>query len=347
MIVYGSLYPWQLRDGLAGVNPLWTVLDSWPRHIDALMVRDIAVNTVVYLPLGVFAFLTFSSAWRSVALGFALSTLIEISQVYIVSRVPSAVDIASDTFGTCIGVAAALLWRRMRHSSTRRPDAVLLMCLWVLQECFPFVPRLRPVVEMTPTPEDLLLFLAEALALAVLVQGRRLALGCLLLTVPLRAFIYTRRVSVAEIACCAVVFGISWFVPVRAAVAAVVLGIAVVIHGLSPFIFLGAPHAFSWVPFQASFSSEWAPSLNIMLGKTFFYGTLLWLIRESGVRLVWATAATAVLLASIEVVQMYLPGRSSEIIDPLMALILGWVFSALTASELRAPPASRSVRRSQ
>jgi VanZ family protein len=343
LIAYGSLYPWHLRPVPSGQNPVSIVFHSWPSPMDAGSVRDIAVNVLVYLPLGLFAFSTLAEFWRprvaalaSLLVGFVLSTFVELSQVFIVGRVPSLLDITSDTAGTAIGIVAGALWNRGRHRRVPRPDWDFLLCLWVLAQTFPFVPRLRPNVTLRSPLEDVLLFFAEAASLVPLIRSlgatehrNRIFLAALLLLVPLKAFIYTRGVTLAEIVCSAIVFAIAWFVPLRAVVVAPVLAFAVVVHGLAPFHFLAAPHAFFWVPFQASLYLEWEPALTIMLGKVFVYGALLWLIRESGVRLAAATALTAVLLAGIEAIQMYLPGRSSEIVDPLIAVILGWVFWSL------------------
>jgi membrane associated rhomboid family serine protease len=106
-----------------------------------------------------------------------------------------------------------------------------------------------------------------------------------------------------------------------------------VVLGLAPFAFQDRAQPFSWLPFQAAFTSEWVTALVVLLGKLFLYGSLLWLIRESGVPLAIATAATAAVLAAIEVTQMYLPGRSPEITDPVIALILAWVFWSLAPKQ--------------
>jgi hypothetical protein len=155
---------------------------------------------------------------------------------------------------------------------------------------------------------------------------RRALLGILLLLVPLKALLFGRTATALEIVSAVIVFVVACVFPLRAAIVGMVVAIAVIIHGLAPFIFLSAPHQFYWVPFQASFLSLWEQGIAVLLGKFFLYGALLWLLHESGIRLALATAATALLLAAIEVMQIYLPGRSSEVTDPLIALILGLVF---------------------
>ena len=298
------------------------------------VVRDIAVNVVVYLPLGCFAFAALASVRHSLALGFALSTVMEIAQVYIANRVPSLLDIAANTAGTAIGIAAAVVWRRVPHRQAPDPCRLFLLCCWALFQCFPLIPWLhRTEVIMRSSLPEAMLFFAEAMALVVVAQKRRRLLGAMLLLVPLKSVIYTRSVTAAEVVLSGVVFAIAWLVPVRAAVAAVLLGAAVTFSGLRPFHFDAAPHPFSWVPFQESFGSEWEPALSVLLGKLFAYGALLWLTVQAGVRRAVATGLVALLLGCIEAIQTYLPGRSAEILDPLIAVILGFVFWSLGRPE--------------
>lgn len=317
---------------------------AWPAHLDALTVKDMAVNVLVYLPLGFFAVEAFAAAggarWAIVAAvlaGFALSLAVETAQFFVVGRVSSAFDVTANTVGSALGAGVAAIWLRMPHRHTRRPDSMFVLCCWALAQIFPFVPhvpRQRPIAMSSPL--DTLWQFGATFALLPVVasitsktRSRRTILAVLLLLVPLRALVFTRSVTLAEIAIAAAALAIGWWMTPAASLAAPLLAAIVVIHGLAPFAFQSAPHAFSWTPFQASFFSDWAPALTILLGKLFVYSVLLWLIRESGMRLLTATLITAAVLASIEVAQMYLPGRSSEITDPVIAVIVGWVFASL------------------
>jgi hypothetical protein len=57
LIVYGSLYPWDFHSTQLAANPLWVLIHSWPTRIDRFLLRDIAVNVLIYMPVGVFGFL--------------------------------------------------------------------------------------------------------------------------------------------------------------------------------------------------------------------------------------------------------------------------------------------------
>src|SRR5579884_2315376 len=321
LIVYGSLYPWHLRPLPPGQTPIWILIHSWPNAPASLLIRDVAVNVIVYLPLGFFALTTFKSIWRSFVLGVALSVFAEFSQIFIVSRVPSLVDIASNTVGTALGIGIALLWVYTRHRHSDHPVSTLLVACWILYQCFPFIPDLRHAsVHIWSAPQDVLLFLAEAVALAVVAKHKAAAL---LLIVPLKAVIYTRTLELSELACYAAAIVLARLVTISAAPASALLAAALLMHGFAPYHLLDSPNRFSWVFFQASFTAEWEPALTVMLGKIYPYAVLIWLIRESGVRLLHATLGVAVLLAGIEIAQIYLPGRAAEITDPALAVLLG------------------------
>ncbi len=347
LIAYGSLYPWHFRSAPPGVSPFWIIAHSWPRHFDGPTVRDIAANVLLYLPVGLFGFLTFANRWAIVPtllLGFTLSTIMEFAQVFVVGRDASLMDITSDTIGAAIGAAAGLLWRGTQRKTVLRPDSILLLVCWIFAQCFPFLPRLGTIVRGRPA--DSLLTPAAAAALVTVIDSLRLApkrriaiLGAMLLLVPLRILIFTRSVTPLEIAGATVVFSAACVVRFHPAPVALLLAIAIVIRGLAPFEFSSTPQQFSWLPFQASLLLEWEPALTILLGKVFVYGVLVWLIRESGARLAFAVGATAVLLALIEAIQRYIPAHSAEITDPIIAVLIGWVFWSLATPSARASSA--------
>jgi VanZ family protein len=63
--------------------------------------------------------------------------------------------------------------------------------------------------------------------------------------------------------------------------------------------------------------------------KVFTYGTLTWLIARSGCRLSIAAGMSCVLVLCLRVSQVFLPGRSAEITDPIMLLIVAGVMKSM------------------
>jgi hypothetical protein len=112
------------------------------------------------------------------------------------------------------------------------------------------------------------------------------------------------------------------------------------LRGLVPFHLLAQPQDFTWIPFGASLGSSWQSGFQILIGKIFYYGTAIWLLRAGGIRLRNATVLVALVLAAIEAAQRYLPGRTPEITDPIMAVLAGlglWAMAPPRSAKLEVP----------
>ena len=117
----------------------------------------------------------------------------------------------------------------------------------------------------------------------------------------------------------------------RLAAGSLLLASAIALRELKPFRLAETPHPFSWIPFAATFDSERQSATVILLRKAFEYGALVWLFRTLGISYARAAVAVACSLAVLEAIQRYLPGRTPEITDSvvalLMALALWWLSS--------------------
>jgi VanZ family protein len=118
----------------------------------------------------------------------------------------------------------------------------------------------------------------------------------------------------------------------RIALLAVLLAATIVMQGLEPFQLLPQAREFSWVPFKNSLSDSLEVNYSVLLEKCFWYFSLVWLLARRGWGIPGAALATAGLLGAIEVAQLWLPGRSAEITDPLLALIAGALLALLGGS---------------
>jgi hypothetical protein len=72
-------------------------------------------------------------------------------------------------------------------------------------------------------------------------------------------------------------------------------------------------------------------SVNIQsfLEKVFLYGTLVWLILQTGASISCSLVLVVILTTSLEIAQRYIVGRTPEITDPLLVLLLGGLLLAL------------------
>lgn len=160
LVVYASLHPlsgWRAPP----VPPLLFLDAGWPRWWTGF---DLAVNVLVYLPLGYLLQLNFAgdggrSGWgrwgqgtalalASVA-GLLLSLLLEIAQNWLPGRVPSNLDLACNALGGLCGALLATAsggWalRRLRQieqqqlaSGSPASFGLLLLALWLLTQLTP------------------------------------------------------------------------------------------------------------------------------------------------------------------------------------------------------------------
>jgi VanZ family protein len=352
LIVYGSLYPWQFQAWRSSENPLDVVLRSWPTHVDRYLLRDLVINLSLYFPLGLTAYLAIARRHsRYVAAGVALlagavlSTSMEILQVYVPGRVPSLMDIVSNTAGTAAGALAGLLFgsqiQRLLEKPARRlaPAAAILLGCWLTAETFPFFPALTHTKlhqalaalgnGMPLSPADVWANAAEWFAAGL---AARVIFGRLRWWFPLAAlglsaarFVIASRVVTPDELAGVILAVILWqFVPERRKVRAGVwsMGAALLVRELAPFHFSGRAQSFSWIPFRATLDSEWQAAVAILARKAFDYGAMVWLLRKIGVGYWRAGMAVSAGLLVCELAQVYLPGRTPEITDPVLALLM-------------------------
>lgn len=292
LIVYGSLYPFEYRPAPAeGV--LSHFLHAWPSKLQPSDFGDIVVNLFLYMPVGMFAFLALERhgerrlRWiLPVLLSLFLSCSMEILQIFDKTRVCSLLDVLNNTAG---GMAGVVLGARFRRTMS---GPVLLILYWIgFQLC----------------------------ALFAMLAGQRGRPGFLRSPLELVTVVFAWVVAYQLYAARSETRRESWQSTALAGAFTALL----IVRGLAPFRFQATPSHFDWMPFDAMFSSDWIFGLPIFLEKSFYYGAAVWLWRYAGWRLDRATAFVAVILAAIEVTQRYLPGRTSEITDPLLAVLLG------------------------
>jgi len=357
IIVYGSLYPWEFHSIQLAASPLWVLAHSWPTVINRFVLLDIAINLLLYIPIGVFGFLAFRQNLRggfavmvSLLAGIVLSSSIEMIQLFDDARDCSAFDVVCNVTGTAIGVGLASLYQRWLKQIVARAEsarffhptgALLLAYTWLAYEVFPLFPsfsrtRLAGKLHVLFTngsisPLDTFTNCVEWLVLAELLASvwgpvkLRRWLPLLMLVLPAKLLIAGRSLTWSELLG-AVLAWISWFLLSsnrrRAAPIAVLLIMVLILRGLAPYHWSSIANSFSWIPFSGFLEANREFSMLIFLRKCFWYGSAIWLLRASGWRLATGAVSVALLLATIEVAQIYLPGRVAEITDPVLVLIL-------------------------
>lgn len=84
-----------------------------------------------------------------------------------------------------------------------------------------------------------------------------------------------------------------------------------------------APTHFELWPFIAWRDAGWPINLQVLLKLLFEFTALTWLLREAGLALRTATALTVALVALLEILALWVPGRDAAITAPVLALAVG------------------------
>jgi VanZ family protein len=353
LILYGSLFPFRIRTSAElGFFEAIGALTFKPTTRG-----DIVANLLLYMPLGLCLMFAWSGRrWplaRTILVGTALSLAVELTQTYLRFRVSSLTDVVLNVISTFGGATAAMAYAALGTSvripalasSRLDPAALSVVMLWLGFRLAPFVPTidwqkykdaLRPLfIDPQVGALDLLRYVTGWLlvgyAIRLLIR-REYALLVTLAIVGIvllgRVVVVGKTLSVSELAALAACMPLAaLLIPLRdqrrVALLAALLTVAIVAQGVAPFEFLPYAQGFSWMPFRSSLSGSIELNYSVLLEKCFWYLLLIWLLMRCGFRVSAAAVATASLVAAIEVVQMWLPGRSADVTDPLLALAVG------------------------
>ncbi len=361
VILYGSLYPFAFYQPEGGGGALEHLVQSWAETPGR---GDFVANIFFYLPLGFFGSLAVAGSGRSLPrillvtlAGGLLSTTMELTQYYIAGRVSAADDVYANLIGTVLGAIVGnfagrdFVGRAFREIASNRVPCLLLM-LWLAYRLYPYVPTidlhkywdaLKPVVfHPRPTGYDLFRYTAIWLTVASLIEavgGRRR--GWLLFPLFIAAVLAAKVViigttlSAAEIAGAATALGVWLLLAVsvgaqlRVAATALLFLAYIVAERLEPFQFSAYGRAFGWIPFRSFLYGSVEVNITSFLEKAFLYGALIWLLDKSGLRSGMSTILVAVMLFAASWAETYLSGRSAEITDALMALLIGIIITVV------------------
>lgn len=152
LVVYASCYPFAGWHD-SGLMPWSYLTESLPRYWTGF---DITVNVIGYIPLGLLAVLALYPHLRSApaiavagVCGVLLALVLESVQSFLPSRVPSNLDLITNTVGTLIGAALGELLRRpiLEQSQLRAlrrlwfseqaSRGLIVIALWPLAQIFP------------------------------------------------------------------------------------------------------------------------------------------------------------------------------------------------------------------
>lgn len=340
LLFYLSLFPYEFDFGRRVPAPRF----DWPRS-DGDWV-DSFLNLLAYIPLGFLA-RSVTGLGPTILLGAALSALIEIMQSFLPVRHPSFRDFVLNASGTALGWSAG---RFVEFDYTRRLSgfqkllqsrlAILAWLLWIIWQAAPLVPVLRRsqlLLYWTALSEPQLSLeriASQAIAVAFLVKvtplpiwrtGMLAAGGILWGGLAFRnVFDYSDLVGLA---CGAALSQVPWAL-------LAILGLAhlawLQFHSIGSIV--DPRQSFSWFPLTG-FTSAPFPVLRTTAGKALLYGATVFALTRARMHFVIAVALVALLLAAGEFFQLRIPGRTPEITDPLLAVVVAFLFHRLATAE--------------
>ncbi len=375
VVLHGSLYPYEFHTPPDSLGPVTALLGSGLSPRDSF--GEMIANILLYMPFGFFAMLSLRCRWRFAivtAVGLALCTAIELAQFYDAGRVTSLSDVCLNTLGTMIGALAVSIVRTptisisLRKSLTQ-PVPLILLFAMLGYRLYPYVPAidlhkywhtvkpilLHPAIDATDALRYFALWLTASFLIsdAVRVRAALLAIGFAIFVLGAKIIIVNQSLSLSEIVGAATAV-LLWLAVIRrtrrpAAIVAAVLCAMIVMWRLQPFEFYGIGGPFGWVPFRSLLQGSFGINVQSFCEKAFLYGSLVWVLARAGFDLRVSTAAAAILVLLTSVAETHLPGRSAEITDAVITLIMGVIFIALSGgyvSERRLPsPVTPSHRR--
>ncbi|HJU19557.1 MAG TPA: VanZ family protein [Stellaceae bacterium] len=356
IILHGSLYPYDFHIPQNDSGPWQALAASWAEPPSGF--GDLIANILLYMPFGLFGTLALRREALSrfaivTCAGLVLCTSVELAQFYDQGRMTNLSDVYLNTFGTGLGVGAGSVldgvWRvRLLRNISLHPVPVMLIAAMLGYHLFPYVPTidlhkywqsLKPVF-LTPALTPLAVFhyfvlwlttsylvsavmpndaKAAPLFCAFVLFGKIVIVG-LVLTVP-------ELLGAALAVVCSLPF--LKYRRGAAAVAAAALLALIMVLRLEPFKFHAAAAAFGWIPFKSLIRGSYAVNLQVFAEKFFLYGSCIWILCKAGLRLRYATLVVASLLLVTSYVEIYLPGRSAEVTDAVMAVLTAAIIAIL------------------
>lgn len=320
------MYPFRFR-APAGVFERFLISASFPYDLS-----DCVSNVLLYLPLGFFAALSLGRRpphWARITagtfFGAALSLAVELIQTFDATRASSVWDFSSNTVGALLGAVAGAC-----ASVAAVFPAVMVMCWVGFRAMSPF---LSPAIATEDRVLKVFHFSLAWLSLCLLLEPiaparlRRWAPALVLaLTLGLQ-FWFSNAIPLAETAGGVLALLLwslfLWKSDGRARAAALAIVLYVALDALRPYHFLAVPRHFGWIPFLSIIHDFRTSLVSATLAKVFMYGAMLWTLARAGWPVRRAVFGGTVFVLLLRLIQVYLPGRTAEITDAVMTLLLG------------------------
>ena len=369
LIGYGSLYPGDFSAPEAGA--MKEFLTDW-RLFTSL--GDLLGNIALFFPLGMAGILFASDKQAAririsglIFLSLIYAFALQLAQVWLPTRSAALADVIWNMVGMALGIAAAGMIGRRSSERMHAFDwasivPLSVLALWLLTELLPLVPSLD-LQKFKDALKPLLLgfnfsfpaaFMHAAGVVvagsAIMALGRRpvswLAVAFILV---LAGKIAIMNLSLDASLILGILAGYSGcLVALRLdqtrlfEVAFWVMLVAWTLSAITPFS-PAQGGTFNGVPFATMLQGSMEIGIRGLAQSLFIYTALLWLAQRTGLGIKKAMVGLVIWSCLIELIQMGLLGRTADVTEPILLLLVGWVLSATqnpgapTRQEIRMP----------
>jgi glycopeptide antibiotics resistance protein len=355
VILHGSLYPYDFHVPTEAVGPFTTLLQSWAKPPSSY--GDLLANVLLYVPFGFFGALSIriglvSQLFLIILVGFLISFGVELVQYYDVGRVTNMSDVYLNTLGATFGALAAMIFGAetgypLTLNVAANPIPAMLVAAMLGYHLYPYVPTIdahkywesikplivSPKLAVLPTFRYIALWLTTSALTATILRSRAALFLFIVSVFASKIIIEDLVVTLPEVLGAGLAFAIWLTIGTKnryiCVVVAVVLGGSIIVGRLEPFEFQATSREFGWLPFRGFLDGSVSVNIMAFMEKCFLYGSLIWFLTRVLLSLWLATLLTASLLFVTSVAEIYLPGRSAEITDAVMALMMSAIIYAL------------------
>jgi VanZ family protein len=357
LIAYGSLYPGDISEPDAGAVKQF--LTDWNLFTSR---GDMLGNVALFFPFGMAGILFTRKRFDSVTgiatllfLALVYSFILQLAQVWLPSRSAALADVAWNMVGTAAGIATAHLIATRSSARGQRLDVaslvpLVVLVLWLLTELLPLVPSLdiqkfkdalKPLFLVFSFSFPATMMHAAGVAVAgsaFTALGQRAAwwLGVAILLVWAGKVVIVNLTLDASLFLGTLAGYGGYLIALRAElkkpfeVAFWLLLVAWSITALTPFA--PAPGGtFNGIPFATMLQGSLEVGVRGLVQSLFTYTALIWLAHRTGLGIGKAVLGLAIWSSFIELMQMGLLGRTADITELILLLLVGWVLSVAQA----------------
>ncbi len=366
IIIYGSLFPfdfyWPNFEQFSWLD--WTLsLEERTTNGDRLS------NLLTFIPLGFFAYfynpLNFRRfATRSISILLIclfIAYCLQVLQIFTPHRVPSVGDVFYNLWGVIFGIAGAASMEKFLNKKAELADiwfseysvVSTLVLLAVLYFLFPFffqididdfIQSAQPI--WTPPwiiPELFVLLLAYWLSFLTLLKyffwndfsySRLTIIISILLILKIISahnFIDLNWIFAASLSLVLIKYSPRCWIE---RIVLVMLVVALILPVISPWKVKMLSGEFNWMPLNSYLNGSLWLNTQLFLEKIFLFGSLLFFTKRQLGSWLIATAACAGLVFVVEILQLFISLGQASVTEPLMVVIIGWIFVHLEKSKL-------------